>query len=530
MLSVVFRTAAGEQQGLGHLVRCSHLARSLQARGHQVQLLVDHCDDRLAPFCAGLAVEPLYETAPAALDPAEDAARVKERLMGWAADWLVVDDYRLATDWEQRLAGDSTQIAVLDDLQREHHCDLLIDMRWRGEDTNSAYQGLVPAGATCLLGPRYALLDPRHRWQRSRRQPSASFQVLVGLGGGGNAEQLAAIAEALLNVATDYPKPLELVLVCGPLTTAAACMETLQQRHPALRILQAPPDLVPELERTDLYVGAAGGVLYQLLALGIPAFTFSLSDNQDNDTATEAASLEEIGHLFHAGRWQSSLLKGLPAFVRTVMEQPQRIQALATEAPMPVDGRGCARVVAALERCRREALSPRLSLRAVRDSDLNHYLLSRNLAANRRNMLSSEPIPATDHYGWWFTAKRESFLVMRDGEPCLYIWHEPRSTAAGPVLIGGWFVCQNEPLGFDIPLLSLRWQLQRCDVQYPTLPWMAVIHRDNAFVKLLNQHCGFQAAAAGSAAETAIRACFPQAAPDLFEAVWRPAASGGGSW
>ena len=112
MLSVVFRTAAGEQQGLGHLVRCSHLARALQARGHQVQLLVDHCDDRLAPFCAGLAVEPLYETAPAALDPAEDAARVQERLMGSAADWLVVDDYRLAKDWEQRLAGGSSSKSV----------------------------------------------------------------------------------------------------------------------------------------------------------------------------------------------------------------------------------------------------------------------------------------------------------------------------------------------------------------------------------------------------------------------------------
>lgn len=526
MGSFVFRTAASEAQGIGHLVRCSHLARGLQARGHAVRILVDHLDVRWAPFCEGLTCEALYEPGVQLCDAESDVQQLRARLQNDPPDWVVVDDYRLGLEWEQAVAGCGAQIAVLDDLARNHHADLLIDMRWRGEHTNATYRQRIPATAECLLGPRFALLDPQHTWHRQAPIRSERFRVMLGLGGGGDCTLLAQVARTLLNAAGTWPRKLEAVVICGPLATKRDALLALQAEHPELRVLAAPTDLMPELRRTDLYIGAAGGVLYQLLALGIPAFTFALSDNQDNETAL----LEDLGHYFHAGRWDPALLDGLPGFVRAVMEQPQRIRALLDQARVPVDGQGCSRVVQALERCTVQRLSPQLSLRAVRDTDLNHYRHCRNLAANRSRMIGSGTIQASAHYGWWFSARRESFLLLQNGLPCLYIWHEPRTTAAGDVLIGGWFVCHSEPIGFEAPLLALRWQLARCDQQYPALPWVAVIHRDNAFVKLLNQHCGFEAASAESSAAAAARACFPQATPDQFDAVWRPAQNGEDRW
>jgi hypothetical protein len=166
------------------------------------------------------------------------------------------------------------------------------------------------------------------------------------------------------------------------------------------------------------------------------------------------------------------------------------------------------------------SLSPEHRLRAVRDSDINHYLESRNLAANRRNMIGCQDIPQLQHYAWWFEARRDSFLLEKDGVPCLYIWHEMREHEGRRFLIGGWFVCEGEAR-FQDALLALNWQLEHCDAHYPGAPWIAVINRTNRFVKLLNEYIGFQDIAPEHAYGKIIASVFPQASHHDFHFVIR---------
>ena len=51
--------------------------------------------------------------------------------------------------------------------------------------------------------------------------------------------------------------------------------------------------------------------------------------------------------------------------------------------------------------------------------------------------------------------------------------------------------CTDET-GFQDALVALNWQLEQCDRDHPGLPWIAVIHRENKYVKLLNDYVGFQ--------------------------------------
>jgi len=503
MRTITFRTNAGQKTGLGHLARCAHLARELIENGSLCLFVVDYIEEGIAPFLGGLNVCSLYDGVQDQLDPCLDAQLFHNITKPQNTDWVIVDDYRLGDKWEIAIREYGYTVGVIDDLLRHHQCDLLIDPRWRGDETQAQYDALVPPAARKLLGPGYVMLSESFKNTSPQKSPDTPFTIMLGLGGSGTLDQCGRIIDSLLAHKKHFDQEIHITPVIGPLSQNTEHFLDRYQSCKNVTPIVGEVELYPHMRQADFYIGAAGGILYQLLALSIPALTFPLSQNQK----TNSRQLEDIGHFFHIDNWSEKDIENIPAFITTVMQHYQRIKQLHATPKVALDGFGTRRIsniilgtgrsvprltVSTAQPCAEsEQLTQQHNIRAVTDKDINHYLTSRNLDANCQNMIRTEKISSLDHYAWWFNSKRESFLLTKDGSPCLYIWHEVRRSKQRNYLIGGWFVC-GESAGFQDIMLALNWQLEYCEKNVPGVPWIAVIHRQNKYVKRMNEYFDFQ--------------------------------------
>ncbi|MEG3618344.1 UDP-2,4-diacetamido-2,4,6-trideoxy-beta-L-altropyranose hydrolase [Magnetovibrio sp. PR-2] len=498
MKTVVFRTNAGKISGLGHLTRCLVLARELTSQGATCVFVLDFADENIIPFLEGFDYHALYAAPSSILNQDEDADKTRQLCIEHHCNWLVVDHYLLDDTWEARMRAQPYKLCVIDDTQRRHACDCLVDYKWRGEDTHASYNGLTNEDADHLVGPSFVLLDVHKPSPRPRK--SSSFDIVISLGGGGDFNLVKAMVDQLLAAQNTYTTPLKLHVVVGPLAENSEAFLSAYQDHEDVELLIGKTDISTDLKHANFYIGAAGSTLYQLRAYNIPALTLSLADNQFN----ELSHLEDLGHYFHLNAWSENDFADLPRFIRTVQSHYTRVCALGDEPRVKIDGKGAKRIAGTLLGDKGTAtslhytneayeyldLSPTHTLRKVTDRDINQYLISRNRQENAQNMVQTDPIPYLHHYAWWFNSTRESFLLEAQHKPTLFIWHDTIVNEDQPYLIGGWFV-YDEKTDFGEPLLALNWQLDYCAEHHPSAPWIAVIHRSNKFTKLLNDYLSF---------------------------------------
>lgn len=539
MSTILFRTHADAVTGIGHLVRCIILARAFSQRGLNCHFLLDHETPQVLPFLSGQNVDYLYEGSTDTLDMTVDAQKTLSFCQRLKPDWVIVDDYRLSQEWEASLHQQGYKVCAFDDLRRPHHCDALVDMGWKGEHTTTGYDGLLPDECLKLLGPTYALLPEKITISPPKQSPQNTFHIMLALGGGGDADLLCTLISSLRAGSSTFSTPLKLLVILGPLLRNAEKVKELYNNTDDVELIQGKTDLSDDILRTDLYIGAAGGILYQLRYLNIPALTFAIAQNQQNDTT----ALEDLGHYFHINQPDLSVLKGrLAAFCQTVQEHYVDVLQLGLSAQVKVSAQGAHNIVETLiSNQHPPSLSLSLShahpapapillgedyrLRKTTHSDINHYRISRNLPANSQNMVITNPIPELEHYCWWFNNKRENYLLFKKAQPALCIWHQKVTYQDKAYLIGGWFVC-HEDSNIQDAMVALSWQLDHCDREYPDVPWIAVISKQNKFVKLLNDYNNFLEIDASHPDFTAIHNLFHQADPKSFYYMIRPAQEG----
>jgi len=188
-MRVAFRVDGSVHIGSGHLTRCLTLAQALVAHGARVLFVSRAHQGHLLAYAGqqGFTVlglpAPLGVASDSAVDPyaawrgvteEADAAETVAALRSTGhapLDWLVVDHYGVGIGWEQALARYAGRLLVIDDLERLHQCQLLLDQNFCGPRTLERYRDRVPAECVRMLGPSHALLqtDYAHLYPGFRR-------------------------------------------------------------------------------------------------------------------------------------------------------------------------------------------------------------------------------------------------------------------------------------------------------------------------------------------------------------------------
>ena len=306
-LAVVFAVEAGPDVGLGHLRRAQALGAVLRARGTAVRVLVDGEADAAASG-----------TVPVAWT--RDPALACRALAESRPDAVVVDSYRAAPDFFERLRTVTGCVVAIDDLaDRPLPVHLVVNGAIHA--SRLPYRGA--ADTRFLLGPEYALLDPAFAEEPAEARRERVARVLVALGGATDGAAIGAAAAAVRRALPDAA----LDLAVGPFSPAPAEIPEGASVHRGPRSLRAL------LRKADLAVTGGGMTLYEGLASGTPVVGLCLADNQRSN----------VDELCAAG----IILGGAPsveAALRRAAGDPALRRALSARGRRLVDGRGASRV------------------------------------------------------------------------------------------------------------------------------------------------------------------------------------------
>ncbi|MBQ4849027.1 hypothetical protein J8L97_02715 [Pseudoalteromonas sp. MMG012] len=494
-------------------MRSKWLLIELYQQGANLTLILDKNGKELSKFYSELKCNVICIQD----DVESDEQHTIEAIQDAEADFLLVDHYELGIDYERAIRqAVNCQIIVLDDLAREHDCDYLIDAKWETVNTNLRYRGKLPAKCQQFLGPKYAFLSEQYtNISEINIVNYQKFTIMCSLGGSGDMAIWVALIQALPEY---YNERVDFTVIIGPQAKNIGTLKEFAAKKTNVKLIEQPKSLALFYKLANLFIGALGTSLYELAALKVPAFTFSIAYNQRNDILC----LEALGHYFHLEQLTIQDAAQLGENLPVLLQNIHRLRRLRTYADIKVDGLGVKRIAAKINQRifsehlyevhahddnHSEHLSGGFSIRKVVDSDINRYLMARNLPNNANRMTISEEIPRLGHYIWWFKNQRHSYVVEKEGRPTLFIWHDIYQSK---YLYGGWFTCGDE-VTLPQAMLALQWQLQYCKKKHPDAVWLAVIHKENKFVNLLNQYMGFTTTDMNSEAYQKTQAIFPYA-------------------
>lgn len=335
----LLRADASHRLGGGHVLRLAALAEAAVEAGGAAHLVVGGSP---AASVAGLTARGLAATALAATTAsADDLDATLGAARALAATAVIVDGPDLTAAYVAGLAEAGLAVVSVDDLGvAPLPTAAVINHNLGAEELAARY----PAATHRLLGRRFHLLRREFRALPAGGPPLGPEveRVAVTMGASDPAGATARVLAAL------PAGRLEILVVLGPdfrtdraLTEAASACEARGHR---LELASRPADLAARLAACDLAISSAGGTLAELAYLGRPTVAIAIAPDQVANARRHAAA----GLV--AGGWPLAELTdaALADELRALIADPDRRRALARRGAATTDGRGAARVVAAL--------------------------------------------------------------------------------------------------------------------------------------------------------------------------------------
>lgn len=269
----------------------------------------------------------------------EDAERCALLLAGGRFDWLVVDHYALAEDWERGMRRAVRRVMVIDDLaDRIHDCDLLLDQNFGR--TASSYEHRVTPSTRLMVGPRFALLRPEFAERRAaalaQREEDAVPTLLITLGAVDKDNHTSSVLRSLARAT--LPGDTEVVVVLGAEAPHIASVQAEAMSSPwRTKVLLNVADMAKVMSEATWAIGAAGTSVWERCCLGLPALTLVIADNQ----LPAARALSEAGYVVLADP-HVPLEVSIPWGIDKVIAHAQQLGRRCAEV---TDGLGVERVL-----------------------------------------------------------------------------------------------------------------------------------------------------------------------------------------
>ena len=385
-MKVAFRTDASRQIGSGHVMRCLALAAELKSRGAQITFVCRALPEHYASLIAQAGHSLV------------DGEAVPRDSAPW--DWLVVDHYALDARWEREQRSLARKILVIDDLDRRHDCDVLLNQNLV-RDAADRYAGRVPAGCELLLGPRFALLRPEFALMREAAvEPRAASRVLVMFGGADPADLTSRCVNLLAKIGFAG----HVDVVAGPLYQPSRDLRSVT-------LHRAPSNMAQLMVQADFAIASPGVSSLERCVVGLPTVAIAFAENQE----APAEALAAAGAHWYAGPAASVSDDYLAAVLRHALEDANARTAMRSAALAVCDGRGAKRVADRMLGGNNIALRPA----SAADAELLHAW--RNDERARRHFFDPSAVSFADHLQWLQKCLRDPerrlFLALDQGVP-----------------------------------------------------------------------------------------------------------------
>lgn len=443
-MRVCFRTDGSLSIGIGHVMRCLALATELRRRGDDCVFLMRNLKGSAADIVADAGF-PVVSLA-CGPDWRDDADQTLAAIGEEPVNWLLVDHYGLAAEWEEVVRSKARRVAVIDDLaDRRHACDLIIDHNIGRQRED--YAPLVPEGTECLVGSEYALLRAPFASLRQAHDAKGATRMprhmLVALGGGDSTEVTRAVLASMQDFS--FPEGFRLTVVVGsPVDALDEVRRAAGRLSCATEVICNPPDFPELLAASDIAIGAGGVTALERCCLGIPSIIVVIAENQRRG-AMELGSLgaaSVISDVSHIG-------SRLPGMLASLLD-PAVAAAMSACAMTVADGLGIRRVVDIMRRSEGTRVAPDGSIRRMHEGDLAMVLAWRNHPDIRTRMLDQDFVREDKHWEWFAKANldpgRTLLIYESEGRACGFAQFTETRRGSG-VADWGFYAAPDAPKG-----------------------------------------------------------------------------------
>lgn len=263
--------------GTGHLMRIKALLPYLAP--YRFMLFCDSLDEKLRALCQE------YEKIVLA-----DKKILVKKILEVCPDLVLIDHYFLNKDFEEPLYQHAV-VAVIDDLaNRAHMCHLLFDQRHEPHDD---YQNLVPKDCKVYLGDDYNLV--KEEFFNLKKVSSAASphpKVLISFGGSDPVHGCKICLDTILKhrIFENYA----FTVLAGLSNHDYGEMVRAAQDNGHITILRHTEDVAALFSKTDIAIGACGGMFKERICAAIPSLNVEIADNQHG-------VIDSMVHKYHLG-------------------------------------------------------------------------------------------------------------------------------------------------------------------------------------------------------------------------------------
>ncbi|MBN2289547.1 MAG: hypothetical protein JXQ83_09470 [Candidatus Glassbacteria bacterium] len=332
---MVLRCDGSFELGLGHLARCSVLARSLP--GVESTFVV-RADPVAEDFLQGRGMD--FRLLDRQVPEAEEASYLAQTARGLGAGTVVLDKKDNPADYLEVLKQSGLRVVDIEDRGAGRRlADLLVDAHiWPGT-AEAACEG----PAFCGFGPDWILLDPLYAGLRQGRVKKQRLpgmtRVVVSCGGSDPAGLAGRVVEALAG----RPEELRVTVVLGP----AADRGSLSCGPHRLEVVRGAQSLAGILGAADLAIVSGGITMCECMCLGLP----TLFVPQHGEQAVNARHFADRGGLLLAGTPdRPGFMARLEKLTGKLLTDTRTRRELSRTGSRLVDGLGVERLKKALEK------------------------------------------------------------------------------------------------------------------------------------------------------------------------------------
>lgn len=258
---ILIRCDSSYEIGTGHVIRCLNLAQYLRALGEDPEFVCENKPGNINDKIIALKFK---------IHTGHDLDIVQKL----KASWVIVDHYFITKDWEHEVKK-SSKVFVIDDLLREHDCDVLLDQNFR--ENYDSFDKLVPRNCQKLLGPKYCLLSPTLTRPNLKDWNYTDLNILVFFGGADEQNNLEKFYQAFSQ--SSLPQNIRFKLVALSSHKHFERIRLLKS-NPQCQVIIDPPDWNSLLLNSNFFIGSGGTVTWERLYIGLPGAVVAVADNQ----------------------------------------------------------------------------------------------------------------------------------------------------------------------------------------------------------------------------------------------------------
>ena len=440
--SLLIRADASIAIGTGHAMRCLALAQAWQDAGGPAVFAMAEATSAIQRrlVAEGCEVVSVSSAAGTAEDARQTIALGREQ----KAEWIVVDGYHFAADYQRALKAAGFKILFLDDYGHSQHysADLVLNQNVCARAER--YIDREPQ-TRLLLGPRYCLVRREFgAWRDWNREVlPLCYHVLVMMGGSDSENLTARVIQALALAGLE---DVGTTVVVGGSNPHFVMLQNLAaQSGQKITLRRDVSNMAEPMAAADVAISAAGSTCWELCLLGLPALLVDVADNQSE----LAKELDRRGCAIRVGDRTVSLERIAEQLKRLGGSQELR-QSLSQRSRELVDGDGAMRVVSVLRG------TEGMRLRRARADDIRLLWEWANDPEVRAASFSSAPIPWETHVVWFAekVGQNRSLLFIAEDEEGIAFGQIRFDLKGGEAELNLSLAKEKRGIGLAVPLIE----------------------------------------------------------------------------